>query len=597
MLKRYWKFSVFIIVLLQSCATDVSFPIIVPEYSQAMFEELNRLVSEGEPELVIQKIYGLSVNAEDTGDFSDSIRGVLAEARRKLVRKYEAAIEGGDYLGAAEVFKSIRAAGIDLEGSLEEIYLKYTLDEINNGNITPALAVFQNRIMEKDIYYPLKENEYDFLFSAAVSNRNISVLKYLSTYDEYYDEEKELFAGRLFDSKVTTGSLISGTVTILVNRGIRLERGVGYPDKVIGSGFYIDRRGYILTNYHVIQSEVNPAYEGYSRLYIKYDDNEVKLPAKVTGWDPSLDLALLKVEFTPEYIYSFPEEREYIPGETIFAIGSPGGLDKTITSGIISASSNRRLLPLGDTIQVDVPINSGNSGGPVVDESGSLVGMVFAGIEQFEGVNFIIPVKWIIQSIPELYSQGKNNQSWLGLAVHEKNSGLEIIYVMPGTSSYSTGIVPGDEIISIDGIPVKKIEDAQELIIKKRPGTLLRLKTIRQDQEFDHILIVEKREDVPLEKALEIDTRKNLMSPLFGMKAAEGDVKLFNQEYIIKQVYRGMPADEIGLSVNDPFTIINWEYDADNKVVLATLKIKKRKAGFLEVGIRIGNYIDVNNTL
>ena len=79
--------------------------------------------------------------------------------------------------------------------------------------------------------------------------------------------------------------MISGTVTIWVDRGIRLERGIGYPDRVIGSGFYIDRRGYILTNYHVIYSEVDAEYEGFSRLYIKYDKNEEKIPATVVGWD------------------------------------------------------------------------------------------------------------------------------------------------------------------------------------------------------------------------------------------------------------------------------------------------------------------------
>jgi S1-C subfamily serine protease len=391
--------------------------------------------------------------------------------------------------------------------------------------------------------------------------------------------------------------MISGTVTVHVNRGIKLERGMGYPDRVIGSGFYIDRRGYILTNYHVIASEVDPEYEGFSRLYIKFDDNESKIPAKVIGWDASLDIALLKVEFEPEFIYNFPGDREYIPGEEIYAIGSPGGLDKTITSGIISASANRRLLPLGDTIQVDVPINSGNSGGPVIDKNGNFIGVVFAGIEQFEGVNFIIPARWILHSIPELYQTGKNAQSWLGLTLHQSSDGLEVLYVMPDTSSFEAGIKPGDKVLSIDGKNVKSIEAAQEIVLKKRPGTLIRMELKSGEREISHLLVIEKREDIPMEKALEIDSKKNLLLPFFGMRVELGDEQFFDTEYIITDVYQGMSADEIGLSVNDPFTLVNWQIDDEQKIIIAGFRIKRRKAGFLNSAIQMGNLIDITNTL
>ena len=81
--------------------------------------------------------------------------------------------------------------------------------------------------------------------------------------------------------------MIKGTVTVWVDRGLRIENGVGYADRVIGSGFFIDPRGYFITNYHVIQSEVDPKYEGYSRLYIKLPgDSDTRVPAKVIGWIP-----------------------------------------------------------------------------------------------------------------------------------------------------------------------------------------------------------------------------------------------------------------------------------------------------------------------
>ena len=95
---------------------------------------------------------------------------------------------------------------------------------------------------------------------------------------------------------------MQATVTIWVDRGIKVQAGAGYADIIIGSGFFIDERGYIVTNHHVIESMVDPKYEGYSRLYIKLlNDSVTKIPARVVGYDPVMDLALLKVEIVPDF--------------------------------------------------------------------------------------------------------------------------------------------------------------------------------------------------------------------------------------------------------------------------------------------------------
>ncbi|MCG8477506.1 MAG: S1C family serine protease, partial [Spirochaetales bacterium] len=136
--------------------------------------------------------------------------------------------------------------------------------------------------------------------------------------------------------------MLAGTVTIWVNRGIRIQNGVGVPDRVIGSGFFVDPRGYLITNYHVISSEVDPEYEGFSRLFIKLPGRpDERVPARVIGYDRIFDLALLKVEIDPAYVFSLSDTRELEPGEAVLALGSPGGLDSTITSGIVSASGRR----------------------------------------------------------------------------------------------------------------------------------------------------------------------------------------------------------------------------------------------------------------
>lgn len=592
--------SVFLLIfsgfLFISCETPREVEPYTPEYNDVVYEKAAQLLGQNEPERVLHIISSLRNRAERHHIYTEKIKSLEEPAKEKLIEKFNKALNLTHYLDAAEILKSMQAAGIDSEYELDAIYLEYVLKSIKNGEITPALTEFQDRIISGGTGLVFTGEQVEVIYNAAAADRNQAVLNFLLDR-EVLDETQSLAVNEINAEKMDANAMISGTVTVYVNKGIKLEGGLGYPDIVIGSGFYIDRRGYILTNYHVISSEVDPKYEGFSRLYIKFDENEAKMPAEVIGWDEALDIALLKVEYEPEYIYSFPGEREYVPGEEIYAIGSPGGLDKTLTKGIISASGNRRLLPLGDTIQVDAPINSGNSGGPAIDESGNLVGVVFAGIEMFEGINFIIPAQWIRHCVTELYENGMNRQSWLGLTVHESSSGLEVLYVMPGTSCYEAGISPGDRIISIDGIAVENIEEAQEIILMKKPGTLVRLITEDDEKEYSVLLVLEQRENMPMQKALEIDSKKNLMLPFFGMKVEMGDESFFDQEYFITEVYQGMSADEIGFSVNDPFTLVNWQVNNEQNYVLAGLRIKKRKAGFLKSAIQLGNVIDITNTL
>ena len=177
-------------------------------------------------------------------------------------------------------------------------------------------------------------------------------------------------------SKENVSSLISGTVTVFVDKGIKIKRGVGYADSVLGSGFFISKDGYIITNHHVIEDMVNKKYEGYSRLYIKLaDDPDTRIPAKVIGYDSTVDLALIKTEVEAPYVFSLGSSSQLSVGDKIYAIGSPLGLERTLTSGIIS-STDRNLFSAGTVFQIDAAVNSGNSGGPLVDEFGRVQAVV-----------------------------------------------------------------------------------------------------------------------------------------------------------------------------------------------------------------------------
>jgi len=120
---------------------------------------------------------------------------------------------------------------------------------------------------------------------------------------------------------------VKGTVTVLVDKGIKVEKGMGFADAVLGSGFFISKDGYIVTNNHVISDCVDPKYEGFSRLYIKLaEDPDTRIPAKVVGYDSVLDLALLKAEVDAPYYFELGSSSGLEAGDKVYAIGSPKGV-------------------------------------------------------------------------------------------------------------------------------------------------------------------------------------------------------------------------------------------------------------------------------
>ena len=417
------------------------------------------------------------------------------------------------------------------------------------------------------------------------------------SFEQYANEERTSQLTDRTDSTIDPremGRMIDGTVTIWVNRGIRIERGVGYPDAVIGSGFFIDSAGHIITNYHVIESEVDPEYEGFSRLYIRSpNDDSVKIPARVVGYDRVFDLALLKVDIEPGYIYSPAIRETNFPGDRIYAIGSPVGLTKTITSGIISATG-RRFLQMGDAMQVDVPINPGNSGGPLVNESGEFIGVVFAGIEQFEGINFAIPSQWILSSIPRLYGGGAVRYPWIGVSVASHPDGLEVLYVLPGEPAHRAGLEVGDVIFELAGESVAGIESTQAALIELLPGTLAPIRWKREELSMSGAIALSPRPDYPVDLALDRDVSDNLIPALFGMIITTTERSVLGNSYVIDRVIRGSVADETGLSAKDPLSIRDYVIDLDSRVAIMQIVVQKRKAGFIERAVQIGTYLEID---
>ncbi|HKK48291.1 MAG TPA: trypsin-like peptidase domain-containing protein, partial [Alkalispirochaeta sp.] len=399
-----------------------------------------------------------------------------------------------------------------------------------------------------------------------------------------------------------TQRLLQGTVTVWVNRGMRIQNGVGVPERVVGSGFFVDPRGYLLTNYHVISSEVDPEYEGYSRLFIRLPGRQdQRIPARVIGYDRVFDLALLKVEIDPSYVFSLSDVRELQPGEPVLALGSPGGLDSSITSGIVSAAG-RRFLQMGEAVQVDVPINPGNSGGPLILPDGQVAGVVFAGIEQFEGVNFAIPSYWIRHFFPRLYEDGEVTHSWLGLSLHERSNGLEVVYVAPGSPAETAGITAGELLVDLNGTEVRSLAAAQDLMLDTPVGGIIstRWSETAPDGSVSttrRLLATAERPFSPVENALEREPIENLFPVLFGMDVHEVSAAPWGPDFVITQVIPGSIADESSLSVDDPFALRDWRVDQDLRAAFIQIVIKKRKAGFLESGVQLGAFLENDSFL
>ncbi|GHV96357.1 hypothetical protein AGMMS50293_26770 [Spirochaetia bacterium] len=404
-------------------------------------------------------------------------------------------------------------------------------------------------------------------------------------------------------SRDSATDMIKGVATVLVDRGIRIEKGRGIPDRVLGSAFFVDASGLLITNYHVISSEVDPKYEGYSRMYIRLGDStSARIPAKVLGWDKAMDLALIKAEHKPGFVFSVVDRVIPQVGDTVLAIGSPGGLEKTVTSGIVSALS-RRFLQIGDVIQIDAAVNHGNSGGPVVDTSGRLVGIVFAGIEQYQGLNFAVPAERLAAALPAMIKGGKAERPWLGLSLSETSSGAEIIYTAPGTPAAQHRVGEGSYIKTINSKEINApqgllIPALQDAIFQSRPGELVALETSGSNGELKRrVMMTVPRPDLPLSEAAKVDSRERIAAPLFGLVLSPFRGGAFSSDYLVKKVVRGSVADEAGISDQDPVSIRRFRVMEDDGFALMEISVKKRRMGYLETSMQLPAWLDSPDTL
>jgi S1-C subfamily serine protease len=247
-----------------------------------------------------------------------------------------------------------------------------------------------------------------------------------------------------------------------------------------GSGFVIDDEGHVVTNDHVV--------EGSDDFRVRFGEDGEPIEAELLGADPSVDLALLKVD--PEKVgdelqpLELGASEDLRPGDPVIAIGSPFGLEGTVTSGIVSALGRTIQAPNGfsisGAIQTDAAINPGNSGGPLLDERGRVIGVNSqirtGGGNANTGVGFAVPVDEIKRSLPALEKGEDPERAFLGVSsAPAPDGGAEVGDVVADSPASRAGIRQGDTIVEFADQPVRDPDDVSAVVNARRPGDEVRV--------------------------------------------------------------------------------------------------------------------------
>ena len=263
-----------------------------------------------------------------------------------------------------------------------------------------------------------------------------------------------------------------------------------------GSGFIIHKDGYILTNAHVIESS--------DSVQIALSTGGL-FKGKIIGMDRVADLALIKID-SPDPLPVIPlgSSKELKPGDWVMAIGSPFGLDLTVTVGIVSAKGRSLgATPYDDFIQTDTPINPGNSGGPLINTQGEVVGINTAVMQMGQGLGFSLPVDLAKKLIPELKANGKVTRSWLGVSVQDitladKQSlklgvaqGSLVREVVVDSPAYKAGLKMNDVIVEFNGHTINNSRKLPKEVVYTTSGEEVSIKLVREGKTKTVVVILQ----------------------------------------------------------------------------------------------------------
>jgi 2-alkenal reductase len=343
-------------------------------------------------------------------------------------------------------------------------------------------------------------------------------------------------AGNDFDPAQIYRERAAGVVTIVALFGAHAQDGQG--EAAQGSGFVVSHRGYILTNSHVIttagEAPSSVAPEAADSVFVEFRDGD-RVPARIIGWDVYDDVGLLKTDPGQHALRPVPlgDSSGVVVGEPVAAIGSPFGNENSLSVGVVSATersieSLTSSYDLVDAIQTDAPINRGNSGGPMFDARGRVIGInaqINSNSGTAEGVGFAVPINSARRSMEQLIENGEVRYAWLGISTqtltprladhfdYSVDAGAAVQTVVAGSPAADAGIqagglekeftgIPfrpgGDLIIAIDGAAVETAEDVVRAITEGLlPGQTTHLTLLRDGKQVEVAVQLGERPATP----------------------------------------------------------------------------------------------------
>ena len=346
----------------------------------------------------------------------------------------------------------------------------------------------------------------------------------------------------------------------------------------VGSGFFISPDGYAVTNNHVVDHAKS--------VQVTTDDGST-YTAKVIGTDPKTDLALIKVNGKSDFAYVKFDDQVPRVGDWVVAIGNPFGLGGTVTAGIVSAEGRDiGSGPYDNYIQIDAPINKGNSGGPAFDMNGKVIGVntaIYSPSGGSVGIGFDIPAQTAKMVVAQLKNKGKVTRGWLGVQVQpvtkgiaeslglKKAEGAMVDEPQDGSPAAKAGILSGDIVTELNGTPVKDSRDLAQKVAMLAPGSSAKLDIVRKGESKTITVTLGEMPNQQQANNTGPETSSEQGLPHLGLTVAPADEVAGSGEkgLVVTAVDPDGPAAEHGVQTGDVIL------DVGGKSVASTSEVRK----------------------